>query len=90
MLFFGGVLVSFKAEGRLKMLQSRKDTIVARMQKLEAAERVAARKRELQKKILVGAYFLEQASKNGTMAELKIAMLGHLKRASDRKLFEGE
>jgi hypothetical protein len=89
-LFLLRVLVSFKSEGRLKMLQSRKDTIVARMQKLETTERVAARKRELQKKILVGAYFLEQASKNGTMAELKIAMLGHLKRASDRKLFEGE
>lgn len=72
------------------MLQLRKESIVAKMQKLEAIERVVARKRELQKKILVGAYFLEQASKNGTMDELKITMLGHLKRAGDRKLFEGE
>lgn len=89
-LFLLGVLLGSKAEGRLKMLQSRKEAIAARMQKLEATERVVARKRELQKKILVGAYFLEQASKNGTIAELKIAMLGHLKRASDRKLFGGE
>ena len=88
--FLLGDLVGSKAEDRLKMLQSRKEAIAARMQKLEAAERVAARKRELQKRILVGAYFLEQASKNGTMDELKIAMLGHLKRAGDRKLFEGE
>ena len=89
-LFLLGVLLGSKAEDRLKILRSRKEAIAARMQKLEAAERVVARKRELQKRILVGAYFLEQASKNGTMDELKIAMLGHLKRANDRKLFEGE
>ena len=90
MLFLLGVLVGSKVRNRLKILQSQKEAIATRMQKLEATERVAARKRELQKKILVGAYFLEQASKNDTMDELKIAMLGHLKRASDRKLFEGE
>ena len=89
-LFLLGVLVGSRAEGRLKVLRSRKEAITARMQKLEATERVEARKRELQKKILVGAYFLEQASKNGTMDELKIAMLGYLKRAIDRKLFGGE
>lgn len=89
-LFLLGVLVGSRAEDRLKMLRSRKEAIAASMQKVEATERVVARKRELQKKILVGAYFLEQASKNGTMDELKVAMLGHLKRASDRKLFEGE
>ena len=77
-------------EDKLKMLRDRKEVITAKMQKLEASAKVVARKRELQKKILVGACFLEQASKNGTMDELKIAMLGYLKRTSDRKLFEGE
>ena len=84
------ILVGSGVKDKLKMLHSRKEAIAAKMQKLEAIERVAARKRELQKKILVGDYFLEQASKNGTMSELKIVMLGHLKRTGDRKLFEGE
>jgi len=79
-----------KVEDKLKMLQSRKDAITAKMQKLAASTKVAARKRELQKKILVGNYFLEQAHKNGTMAELKTIMLEHLTRDADRKLFEGE
>ena len=58
------------------------------MQKLEASAKVMARKLELQKKILVGTYYLEQAVKNGTLSELKIIMLRNLKRESDRKLFE--
>ena len=79
-----------KVEDKLKLLQKRKEVITAKMQKLEASAKVVTRKRGLQKKILVGSYFLEQASKNGTMDELKIAMLGYLKRTSDRKLFENE
>ena len=77
-------------EDKLKMLRDRKEVITAKMQKLEASAKVVARKRELQKKILVGAYFLEQASKNGTTGELKTVMLEYLKRSSDRKLFEGK
>lgn len=49
--------------------------LAAQMQKLEASSKVAARKRGLPKKILVGAYVLEQASKNGAMDALKISML---------------
>ena len=79
-----------KIKDQLKILRDRKEVIAAKMQKLEASAKVVTRKRELQKKILVGTYFLEQASKNGTMDELKTAMLGYLKRISDRKLFDSE
>jgi len=89
-MFFVKGFVDAKIEDKLKLLQKRKEVIAAKMQKLEASAKVVARKSELQKKILVGAYFLEQASKNGTMDELKTAMLWYLGRASDRKLFEGE
>ena len=79
-----------KVVERLKILQERKKLVAAKIQKLEASSKAASRKRELQKKILVGAYFLEQARQNNTMAELNTAMLGYLERATDRKLFEHE
>ena len=77
-----------KIEAKLEKLSCRKKVLTAQMQKLAASSKVVARKCELQKKILVGAYILEQASKNGTMETLKISMLEHLQRPSDRKLFE--
>jgi hypothetical protein len=55
---------------------------------LEASTRTIARKQELQKKILVGTYYLEQAVNNGALSELKAILLKNLQRESDRKLFE--
>jgi len=85
-----GCMKTISVETKLKKLQDRKSAITANMQKLEASAKVVARKRGLQKKILVGTYFLEQANKNGTMDELKTAMMESLKRTSDRRLFEDE
>ena len=82
------ILLKTKIEAKLEKLSCRKKVLAAQMQKLEASSKVATRKRELQKKILVGAYVLGQASKNGTMETLKISMLEYLQRPSDRKLFE--
>ena len=75
-------------ESKLKKLQDRKSAITAKMQKLEASVKATLRKQVLQRKILVGAYYLEQAAKNGTLSELKETMLKNLQRDSDRKLFE--
>jgi hypothetical protein len=75
-------------ESKLKKLQDRKSAITAKMQKLEASTRTIARKQELQKKILVGTYYLEQAVNNGALSELKAILLKNLQRESDRKLFE--
>lgn len=73
---------------RLKILKEHKKLVASKIQKLEGSCKAAARKRELQKKILVGAYFLAQAQQNNTMDELNATMLGSLERASDRRLFE--
>ena len=75
-------------ESKLKKLKDRKSAITAKMQKLEASVKTIARKQELQKKILVGMYCLEQAAKNDGMKELRTIMLGYLQRESDRKLFK--
>jgi len=79
---------TINVENKLKILQDRKSAITAKMQKLEASVKVTTRKQVLQRKILVGAYYLEQAAKNGTLSKLKETMLKNLQRESDRKLFE--
>ena len=70
-------------ENKLKILQDRKSTITAKMQKLETSVKVTTRKQALQRKILVGAYYLEQAAKNGTLSELKEIMF---KRSEERRV----
>jgi hypothetical protein len=75
-------------ENKLKILKDRKSTITAKMQKLEASAKTVVRKQDLQKKILVGAYYLEQAVKNNGMKELQTIMLEYLQRESDKKLFK--
>jgi len=75
-------------ESKLKMLRDRKSAITAKMQKLEASAKVITRKQELQRKILIGTYYLKQAVKKGALSELKVIMLKNLQRESDRKLFE--
>ncbi len=79
---------TINVENKLKKLQDRKSAITAKMQKLEASTKVITRKQALQRKILVGAYYLEQAAKNGNLNELKENMLKSLQRENDRKLFE--
>ena len=74
-------------ENKLKKLQNRKSAITAKMQKLEATVKTIARKQDLQKKILVGTYYLEQAIKNGKTEELRAVMLEYLQKDVDRKLF---
>lgn len=78
---------TLSVESKLKKLQDRKSAITAKMQKVEASAKLATRKQELQRKILVGTYYLEQAIKNGKMKELRTVMLEHLQKDRDRKLF---
>jgi hypothetical protein len=47
-------------------------------------------KKETRKKILIGAYFLDNAIKENKMDEIKILMAKFLTRNSDRELFELE
>ena len=54
---------------------------------MEASEKAKERKRDTQRKILVGAYYLDKAKKENTYQSLVDLMDGFLTRVSDRKLF---
>ena len=75
--------------GYLQKLEARQKAMVAAAQKLQSSIGVIKRKQDLQRKILVGAYYLEQAQKNGTMRELQNIMLSCLQKERDRILFKG-
>ncbi len=75
-------------QNKLKGLQDRKSAIIAKMQKLEASAKTIARKQDLQRKILIGTYYLEQAIKNGNTRELQNTMLSYLQKERDKELFK--
>ena len=72
---------------KLQKLQARQAATAAMAQKLQQSIDVIKRKQNLQRKILVGTYYLEQVKKNGDSQELQNIMLSYLKRARDKKLF---
>lgn len=73
---------------KLDKLKTRKKALEARIVALEAAKKTAEKKHDTRRKILLGAYFLEEATKTGKVAELFGKMDGFLKRNSDRVLFD--
>lgn len=77
-----------KKTNKLQKLQSRQKAIAAMAQKLQKSIDVIKRKQNLQRKILVGDYYLEQAKNKGTTKELQQIMLSYLQKARDKKLFE--
>lgn len=60
----------------------------ARIQAAEARSKVSEWKKETQRKILVGAYYLDEARKNNRMQDIQKIMDTYLKRGSDRLLFD--
>ena len=75
-------------QNKLQKLEARQKATAAMAQKLQKSIEVIKRKRELQRKILVGTYYLEEANKNGTLQELQQLMLNHLKNERDKNLFK--
>ena len=51
---------------KLQTLRKKHQQLKAQIHALEAAEKSRERKRDTRRKILIGAYYLEQAKKNGT------------------------
>ena len=76
-----------KAPLRLEKLKEQRQKLDARIQKMEALSKVEARKQDVRRKILIGAYYLNQAIKDGTVPQLREMMNGFLTRESDKKLF---
>lgn len=71
----------------LKRLKEQREKIDARIQATEARIKHSERKKDVRRKILIGAYYLDQAEKHNTMDNLKSLMDKFLKRDSDRGLF---
>jgi large subunit ribosomal protein L7/L12 len=72
----------------LDKLKEQRDRLNARIQAAEARTKTSERKKETQRKILVGAYYLDEARKNNRMDDIKKIMDEYLKRSSDRTLFD--
>ena len=71
----------------LEKLKSQRQKLDARIQKMEAMGKSQTRKQDVRRKILIGAYYLNQAIKEGTVPQLREMMSGFLTRESDKKLF---
>jgi hypothetical protein len=71
----------------LAKLKAQREKLNARIQKMEALEKERERKQDTRRKILIGAYYLDKARQENTMAELNQLMLGFLTRDSDKVLF---
>ena len=77
-------------QSRLDVLKKKKEQLNTRIQKLETLQKSRERKRDTRRKILIGAYFMEQATEEGYLDSLFQQLDGYLKRNSDRELFHLE
>ena len=77
-----------KKSKQLDSLRKQQEQIKARIQALEASEKMKERKLDTRRKICIGAYYLDKARKDGTFEEVVKLMDGYLKRNSDRVLFD--
>lgn len=73
---------------RLNQLKQKQQQLAARIQQLEASEKARERKADTRRKILIGAYYLDKARKENTLAELNQLMNEFLTRNADRILFD--
>lgn len=76
-----------KPKTTLERLKQQQSVLAHRIHKAESRQRENERKQETRRKILVGAYYLEEARKTGTMVELNQKMANFLIRDSDKVLF---
>jgi hypothetical protein len=78
-----------KKINQLDRLKQQRDALNAKIQAAEARTKVSERKQDTRRKILIGAYYLEQAQRDSSQwAELQQIMTRYLTRDSDRRLFE--
>lgn len=78
-----------KHQHQLDKLKQQRDALNARIQAAEARAKSSERKKDTRRKILVGAFYLDQALGNRPQwAELQQHMDKYLTRDSDRQLFE--
>ena len=73
---------------KIQKLKEKRDALNARIQMIESREKTRERKEETRRKILVGAYFLDQYWENEKSEELRSNVADYLERNSDRKRFD--
>lgn len=56
---------------RLQNLKTQREILEAKIQKMEILTKAQHRKQDTRRKILIGAYFLEQAKQDSTIENLK-------------------
>ena len=78
------------SKSSLEKLKIQREKINARIQQAEARLKTTERKKETRKKILLGSYYLDVATKENKIDEVKTIMDKYLKRNSDRALFDLE
>lgn len=72
---------------KLEKLLEKKKRLDAQIQQTQAKDKSTEKKRDTRRKILVGAYFLDQAAINKTMKDIEQKMDSYLKKNIDRVLF---
>ena len=75
---------------RLDRLKEQPEKLNARIQLTEARLKTSERKKDVRRKILVGAYYLNMAAKENKMDEIKKLMDKFLTRDFDREIFNLE
>jgi hypothetical protein len=73
---------------QIEKLEKRQAQLQAQIQNLKARDRSKQEREDTRRKILVGAYILDQTREKNTYATLVAQLDGYLTRDSDRKLFE--
>ena len=74
---------------RLEKLKKQQEQLKARIQSLEAGQKTRERKKDMQRKILFGAYMLQRVKEGDRVAlELQAKLDGYLTRDHDRALFD--
>jgi hypothetical protein len=77
-----------KRKNQLDKLKEQRDVLNNRIQAAEARQRVSERKQDTRRKILVGAYYWDEAQRNPEQqTQLLKIMADYLTRDSDRRLF---
>lgn len=77
-----------KTISQLEKLKEQRAKLAARIQAIEARAKTSKQKQETRRKILVGAYYLDEATKNNQLDDINKKMEAYLTRNSDRALFE--
>ena len=71
----------------LQRLKIQRDKLDVRIRQTEALNKARQRKQDLQRKIVVGTFILEQAQREGRYADLIAQLDSYLTQDRDRQLF---